>query len=54
MDGMYYFDRCKKILVFDSYSETNIQKDFHLEIKLVDFINVLLSDHNKNLRIDFY
>ncbi|MBR6133560.1 MAG: hypothetical protein IKQ29_02455 [Bacilli bacterium] len=54
MDGMYYFDRCKKLLVFDSYSETNIQKDFHLEIKLVDFINVLLSDHNKNLRIDFY
>ena len=54
MDGMYYYDNNRKLLVFDSYSDKNIQQDFHLEIKLNKFIDILLSDKNKNLRIEFY
>ena len=54
MDGKYYYDKVRKILVFDSYNDKYIQQDFHLEIKLNDFISILLSDKNKNIRISFY
>ena len=54
MDGMYYYDNNRKLLIFDSYNDKDYHQDFHLEIKLNDFVNILLSDKNRNIRINYY
>ena len=54
IDGMYYYDNNKKLLVFNSFNDKDYHQDFHLEIELNNFIDILLSDKNKNLRINYY
>ena len=42
------------LITFDVYSNKDYHHAFNLEISLEEFIDVLLSDHNRNLRINFY
>ena len=52
--GTYSFDKDTSLITFDVYSNKDYHHAFNLEISLEEFIDVLLSDHNRNLRINFY
>lgn len=52
--GMYEFDERKSNIIFDSYSEKDGHKTFHLEITLDDFEKYILSEDNQKLRLEFY
>ncbi len=52
--GHFDYDRENSLMVFDAYSAKDYRHSFHLEISLNDFIEILLSDHNRNIRINFY
>lgn len=54
ISGKYNVDNKNKMMVFDCYSPRDYHHTFHLEISLDNFIQVLLSDHNRNTRINFY
>lgn len=54
INGKYYFDVERSVIVFDYYSKKDYHHKFHLEISLKDFKNYILSEHNCNTRIDFY
>ncbi len=42
------------MMTFDCYSSRDYHHTFHLNIELNKFIEILLSDHNRNTRINFY
>lgn len=52
--GKYTFDKTKNIMIFDCFNPKDYHHAFHLEITLQDFIEILLSDYNRNIRINFY
>lgn len=52
ISGKYEIDNTK--MTFDCYSPRDYHHTFHLEITLDEFINTLLSDNNRNTRINFY
>lgn len=52
--GKYTYDRIKNIMIFDCFNPKDYHHAFHLEITLNDFIEILLSDYNRNIRINFY
>lgn len=54
INGRYNYDKEKEMLIFDDYSIKDYHHTFHLEITLKDFIEIVLSDYNRNLRINFY
>jgi len=54
VEGKYNYDPDTSLLIFDNYSPKDYHHTFHLEITLNDFIAILLSDHNRNTRINFY
>ncbi len=54
ISGRFNYDNETTTMIFDSYSPKDYHHSFHLEISLNDFIAVLLSDHNRNTRINFY
>lgn len=52
--GTYSYDPETSLLTFNVYSKRDYHRAFCLEISLSDFKKILLSDTNKNLRINFY
>ena len=52
--GHFNYNPETTCMVFDSYNPKDYRHSFHLEIPLNDFIAILLSDHNRNIRINFY
>lgn len=54
INGKYNYDENQNLLIFDNYSPKDYHHTFHLEISLDKFIEILLSDHNRNTRINFY
>lgn len=54
INGKYNYKADQKLLIFDDYSPKDYHHTFHLEISLEKFIEILLSDHNRNTRINFY
>jgi hypothetical protein len=54
INGHYSFDRDTSVITFDSYSPKDYHCTFHLEITINDFIDIVLSDYNRNIRINFY
>lgn len=52
--GKYNYDKENSMLIFDCYSPKDYHRTFHLEITLNDFLEIVLSDHNRNTRINFY
>ncbi len=54
ISGKYSLNKKTKRLIFDCYSAKDYHHTFHLEIDLNDFIDIVLSDYNRNTRINFY
>lgn len=54
VNGRYNYDKDTSIITFDSFSPKDYHCTFHLEIRLNEFIDIVLSDHNRNTRINFY
>ena len=54
ISGKYEFNEKNANIVFDSYSEKDGHKTFHLEITLDDFEQYVLSEDNQKLRLEFY
>ena len=54
IEGTYTFDKDTSLLVFDTYSKKDYHHTFHLEIPLKQFEDILLSEKNRNSRINFY
>lgn len=52
--GTYTYDKDTSIITFDVYSNKDYHHAFNLEISLEEFIDIFLSDHNRNLRINYY
>ncbi len=52
--GKYNYDKDTSLLIFDCFSPKDYHRTFHLEITLNKFIEIVLSDHNRNTRINFY
>jgi hypothetical protein len=52
--GTYTYDKDTSLITFDVYSNKDYHRAFNLEISLEEFIETFLSDHNRNLRINFY
>ena len=52
--GTYTFDPTTTLLTFTVYSKKDYHRAFLLEISLADFNSILLSEKNKNNRINFY
>lgn len=54
ISGKYTFDTKENTIIFDSYSQKDYHKTFHLEITLEEFTSYILSEDNQKLRIEFY
>lgn len=54
IEGNYSFDKDTSMLTFDNFSKKDYHHTFHLEISLKDFENDILSEKNRNSRINFY
>lgn len=54
INGKYSYDSDTSLITFDSYSPKDYHCTFHLEITIERFIEVILSDYNRNIRINFY
>ena len=54
INGKYTFDKDTSIMTFDSYNPKDYHHSFHLELSINEFIEILLSDYNRNVRINFY
>ena len=54
ISGTYSYDSKTTMLTFDVYSKKDYHHAFNLEISLADFKRIVLSENNKNLRINFY
>ncbi len=52
--GKYTFDSDTSLIIFECFSPKDYHCTFRLEITLNEFIDILLSEHNRNLRINFY
>ncbi len=52
--GNYTYDKDTTYLVFRCYSSKDYHCTFELELSLNTFINILLSEDNRNKRINFY
>ena len=52
--GNYTYDPDTTYLVFRSYSPKDYHCTFELELSLNNFIDILLSEDNRNKRINFY
>ena len=52
--GKYNYDKNTSTLIFDCYSPKDYHHTFHLELSLNEFLEIILSDHNRNTRINFY
>ncbi len=52
IDGKYSYEN--DTLTFDSYSPKDYHHTFHLELSSEEFIDYILSDYNRNIRINFY
>lgn len=54
INGQYTYDKDTSVITFENYSPKDYHCTFKLEITLNDFIEIILSDHNRNTRINFY
>ncbi len=54
INGRYSYDQATTLITFDCYSPKDYHCTFHLDITLNDFIEIILSDYNRNTRINFY
>ncbi len=54
LEGRYSYDKDTSLLTFDSYSKKDYHQTFHLDITLDKFNKCILSEHNRNVRINFY
>ena len=54
ISGHFNYNAADNMMIFDSYSSKDYRHSFHLELTLNEFIEILLSDHNRNIRINFY
>lgn len=54
VNGTYNYDPDTSLLTFDCYSNKDYHHAFHLDITLNDFIDIVLSDHNRYTRINYY
>lgn len=54
INGRYNYNKDSNLLIFDDFSPKDYHRTFHLEITLNDFIDIVLSDYNRNIRINFY
>ncbi|MBR4693192.1 MAG: hypothetical protein IKP07_00110 [Bacilli bacterium] len=54
IEGKYSFDDDTNLFTFDNYSKKDYHNTFHLDITLNDFNNIILSEHNRNIRINLY
>ena len=54
ISGRFDYNSLTSMMTFDSYSDKDYHRTFHLEISLKDFFEIVLSDHNRHIRIDFY
>ena len=54
INGRYNYNKDSNLLIFDDFSPKDYHRTFHLEITLNDFIDIILSDYNRNIRINFY
>ena len=54
ISGTYTYDPRTTLLVFDVYSKKDYHRAFHLDISLSDFNDIILSEENRNQRINFY
>lgn len=54
VNGGFYYDSDTTYMIFDCYSNQDYHHTFHLELSLNTFITILLSDYNRNMRINFY
>lgn len=54
INGRYNYDQDTSLLTFENYSNKDYHCTFFLEITLNDFIDIVLSDNNRNTRINFY
>ena len=52
--GTYNYDPDTSLITFEVYSKKDYHRAFSLEISLEDFKNTVLSEKNKNTRINFY
>ena len=54
INGQYNYDKDTSLMIFECFGNKDYHCTFQLEITLDDFISILLSDHNRNIRINFY
>jgi hypothetical protein len=54
MAGTYNYDPDTSLITFNVYSKKDYHRAFSLEISLEDFRSIILSENNKNIRINFY
>ena len=52
--GSYNYDPKTTLLTFEVYNKHDFHRAFNLEISLKDFKEIILSEKNKNSRINFY
>ena len=53
-NGRFDYNSNTTNMTFDCYSSKDYHHTFHLEISLKEFMDIILSDHNRHTRIDFY
>ncbi len=54
IEGKYSFDKDTSLFTFDNYSKKDYHNTFHLDITLTKFNDIILSEYNRNIRINFY
>ncbi len=54
ISGHYVFNKENSLLLFDCFSKEDYHHTFHLEISLNDFKEIILSEHNCHVRMNFY
>ena len=54
IEGKYSFDKDTSLFTFDNYSKKDYHNTFHLDITLNKFNEIILSEYNQNIRINFY
>jgi len=54
VSGNYYYDEETSLITFNVYSKKDYHRSFCLEISLANFNSIVLSEFNRNIRINFY
>ena len=54
VSGNYYYDSETSLITFNVYSKKDYHRTFSLEISLANFNDIVLSESNRNIRINFY